>query len=57
MIEDVFYRYVKDKDPIKWEKGYVFPSDKPGLGIELNEELAEKSIYKGTKLHLEMAEI
>ena len=45
------------KDPIKWEKGYVIPSDKPGLGVELNEELAEKSIYKGTKLHLEMAEI
>ena len=32
----------EDKDPIKWEKGYVFPSDKPGLEFELNEELAEK---------------
>ena len=45
------------KDPIKWEKGYVIPSDKPGLGVELNEKLAEKAIYEGTKLHLEMAEI
>ena len=45
------------KESIKWDKGYVIPSDKPGLGIELNEELAEKSIYEGTKLHLEMAEI
>tara|TARA_B100000579_G_scaffold433615_1_gene452730 strand:- start:563 stop:1471 length:909 start_codon:yes stop_codon:yes gene_type:complete len=45
------------KESIKWDKGHVIPSDKPGLGIELNEELAEKSIYEGTKLHLEMAEI
>ncbi len=29
-------------DPIQWEDGYIFPSDKPGLGVELNEEVAEK---------------
>jgi len=45
------------RESIKWEKGFVIPPDKPGLGIELNEELAERSIYEGTKLHLEMAEI
>ncbi len=44
-------------DPIKWENGYIVPSKKPGLGVELNEKIAEKNIYTGTKLHLEMAEI
>jgi galactonate dehydratase len=44
-------------DPIKWENGYIIPSKKPGLGVELNEKIAEKNVYTGTKLHLEMAEI
>jgi galactonate dehydratase len=44
-------------DPIKWENGYVVPSSKPGLGIELNEKVANKYTYSGSKLHLEMAEI
>jgi|TARA_B110000438_G_C15659742_1_gene583330 L-alanine-DL-glutamate epimerase-like enolase superfamily enzyme len=57
MIEDVFERCVKDKDPIQWEKGYVIPSNKPGLGVELNEDIANKYSYTGTKLHLEMTEI
>tara|TARA_Y100000590_G_C15628108_1_gene980136 strand:- start:83 stop:1261 length:1179 start_codon:yes stop_codon:yes gene_type:complete len=45
------------KDPIEWEKGYVIPPTKPGLGVELNEEVAKKYKYTGSKLHLEMAEI
>ena len=44
-------------DPIKWENGYVIPSTKVGLGTELNEKVAEKYSYTGSKLHLEMAEI
>jgi 2-dehydro-3-deoxyphosphogalactonate aldolase len=44
-------------DPIQWNNGYVIPSNKPGLGVELNEEVASKYKYVGTKLHLEMAEI
>ena len=44
-------------DPIDWENGYVTPSTKPGLGVELNEKVAIKHSYSGTKLHLEMAEI
>jgi len=28
------------KEPIKWEKGYIIPPTKPGLGVELNEEVA-----------------
>ena len=45
------------KDPIKWEKGYVIPSKKPGLGVELNENILKKYSYSGTKLHLEMEKI
>jgi len=33
------------------------PPTKPGLGIELNESVAIKNTYDGSKLHLEMAEI
>ena len=44
-------------EPIQWEKGYVIPPTKPGLGVELNEDLIEKYPYEGKKLHLEMAEI
>ena len=44
-------------DPIIWKNGFVIPSTKPGLGVELNEKVANKNIYTGTKLHLEMAEI
>jgi galactonate dehydratase len=44
-------------EPIKWDKGYVIPSNKPGLGIELNEKMANRYTYEGTKLHLEMSQI
>lgn len=30
------------KEPLKWEDGYLIPSGKPGLGVELNEEVAAK---------------
>ena len=45
------------KDPISWTNGYVIPSSKPGLGVELNEDVLNKYSYTGTKLHLEMTEI
>ena len=44
-------------EPIQWEKGYVTPPTKPGLGVELNENIIKKYSYQGTKLHLEMAKI
>ena len=34
------------KEPIQWEDGYIIPSTKPGLGVELNEEVAAKHPYK-----------
>lgn len=40
--------------PIRWEDGYVIPSDRPGLGHELNEAVAEAHPYEGDRLHLEM---
>ncbi len=42
------------KRPVRWEDGYIIPPTAPGLGVELNEEVAAKHPYTGTKLHLEM---
>src|SRR5688572_13876607 len=42
------------KKPIRWEQGYVIPPTEPGLGIELNEEVALAHPYTGDRLHLEM---
>ncbi len=33
------------KEPIQWEDGYIIPPTKPGLGVELNEEVATKHPY------------
>jgi 2-dehydro-3-deoxyphosphogalactonate aldolase len=42
------------KKPILWQEGYVIPPSEPGLGIELDEEVAEAHPYAGEGLHLEM---
>ena len=44
------------KEPILWEDGYIIPTDKPGLGVELNEEVAARHPYSGERLHLKMVE-
>jgi len=42
-------------EPIQWSNGNILPSDKPGLGIDLNFDVVESnSPYKGTRLHLSM---
>ena len=41
--------------PICWEAGFVIPPSEPGLGVELNEEVARAHPYTGKALHLEMA--
>jgi len=33
------------KEPIQWEDGYIIPPSKPGLGVELNEEVAAQHPY------------
>ncbi len=42
--------------PVRWEDGYVIPSNEPGLGVELNEAVAEAHPYTGDMLHLEMTQ-
>lgn len=42
------------KTPIQWEDGYIIPPTEPGLGVELNEEVALRHPYTGTALHLDM---
>ncbi len=43
------------KNPIQWEAGYVIPSGLPGLGVELNEDVAAANPYpRDGNLHLEM---
>lgn len=42
------------KKPIRWEEGYIIPPDGPGLGVELNEEVAEKYAYTGTGTALDV---
>ena len=42
------------KKPIRWEDGQVLLPTEPGLGIELDEEVALAHLYAGTGLHLEM---
>ncbi len=42
------------KKPIQWEDGYVIPPTEPGLGVELNEEVALAHPWTGDKLHIEM---
>lgn len=32
------------KKPIQWEEGYIIPPTEPGLGVELNEEVAAKHL-------------
>ncbi len=42
------------KAPIVWQDGYVVPPSAPGLGVELDEEVAAQHPYSGQDLHLEM---
>ncbi len=42
------------KKPMVWQDGYIIPSKDPGLGVELNEEVANANPYTGKELHLDM---
>ncbi len=45
------------KVPIRWEDGYVIPPTTPGLGVELDEDVALAHPYPADgRLHLEMAD-
>ena len=40
------------RTPIRWEDGYVIPPDAPGLGVELDEQVAAAHPYECEDLHL-----
>jgi 2-dehydro-3-deoxyphosphogalactonate aldolase len=40
------------RTPIHWEDGFVIPPEGPGLGVELDEEIAARHPYDGDELHL-----
>jgi 2-dehydro-3-deoxyphosphogalactonate aldolase len=42
--------------PLVWEDGYVIPPAEPGLGVELDEDVAAANPYDGSELHLSPAE-
>lgn len=44
------------KTPIAWEDGRIIPPSSPGLGFELDEEVARAHPYDGDQLHLDMAQ-
>jgi galactonate dehydratase len=44
------------KAPMQFEQGHVIPPTAPGLGVELNEDVARANPYTGTMLHLEMTQ-
>ena len=44
------------KKPIQWEDGYIIPPTAPGLGIELDEEVAAANPYEGDAIFPEMEE-
>ena len=41
-------------EPIRFEDGCVIPSPNPGLGSDLNEDVARANPWTGSELHLEM---
>jgi L-alanine-DL-glutamate epimerase-like enolase superfamily enzyme len=40
--------------PIEWDNGYVIPSTEPGLGSDLDEDVARANPWAGSELHLTM---
>ena len=39
-----------------WEEGYILPPTDPGLGVELDEAVAEAHPYTDTELHMTTGE-
>jgi L-alanine-DL-glutamate epimerase-like enolase superfamily enzyme len=42
------------RSPIRWEQGRVIPPTEPGLGVELDEDVARAHPYTGTATHISM---
>lgn len=43
-------------NPVRWEDGHVIPFTGPGLGTEVNEDVARSNAWAGGGLHLAMTE-
>ncbi|MFC3614397.1 mandelate racemase/muconate lactonizing enzyme family protein [Lutimaribacter marinistellae] len=54
-IDTPFHRALV-RDSLKVEDGFVTPPDAPGLGIEVDEDLARAHPFDGDGLHLQMQE-
>ncbi|SHG88392.1 mandelate racemase/muconate lactonizing enzyme family protein [Marivita hallyeonensis] len=54
-IETAFHRDLI-RDTIRVENGYITAPDTPGLGIDVDEDLARSRPYTGDGLHLQMQE-
>ena len=44
------------KKPLTWQDGFIIPPTDPGIGVELNEAVAEAHPWDGDELHLTMVE-
>ncbi len=44
------------RNSITWDDGFIIPPSAPGLGVDVDEDLARAHPYTGTRLHLEMQE-
>jgi len=44
------------RTPIEWQDGYVIPPQAPGIGVELDETVAEQHRYDAAELHLNPAQ-
>jgi len=45
------------KRPLTWENGWLIPPTAPGIGVELDEDVARAHPYEGDGLHLDMAKM
>jgi hypothetical protein len=43
------------EEPHDWRNGRLHLSDRPGLGVEVNETVLMAHLYTGSTLHLSMA--
>ena len=42
------------KEPLIWEEGYILPPTKPGLGVELDEDVISQYSYQGNDTSIDV---
>jgi 2-dehydro-3-deoxyphosphogalactonate aldolase len=42
------------QDPLQWEDGYLIPPKRPGLGVELNEDVVSRHLYTGKETSIDV---